>query len=110
MQTLRDYGFNFSLDDFGTGYSSLSYLKNLPFNELKIDKTFVSDLSGSEASCDIAYIIILMGKMLGMKVVAEGVETKEQLQKLQDMGCQYYQGYLFSRPILVDQLVKSITG
>jgi EAL domain-containing protein (putative c-di-GMP-specific phosphodiesterase class I) len=51
-----------------------------------------------------------MGKMLGMKVVAEGVETKEQLQKLQDMGCQYYQGYLFSRPILVDQLVKSITG
>lgn len=110
MQTLRDYGFNFSLDDFGTGYSSLSYLKNLPFNELKIDKTFVSDLSGSGASCDIVYIIILMGKMLGMKVVAEGVETKEQLQKLQDMGCQYYQGYLFSRPIPVDQLVTTIMG
>lgn len=109
MQALKDYGFNFSLDDFGTGYSSLSYLKSLPFDELKIDQTFVADIPGNQTSIDIVRIIILMGQTLGLKVIAEGVETKEQLQCLQAMGCHHYQGYLFSHAMPLDEFVTSIT-
>ena len=108
MQALKDYGFNFALDDFGTGYSSLSYLKSLPFNEIKIDQSFVADIPGNQTSCDIIRIIILMGQTLEMKVVAEGVETKEQYQYLQAMGCHHYQGHLFSESLPLEQFVASI--
>ncbi len=110
MQALKEIGFNFSLDDFGTGYSSLSYLKSLPFDEVKIDQTFVADIPGNHTSCDIVRIIILMGQTLGMKVVAEGVESQEQFQYLQAMGCHHFQGYLFSSPLPLEaflELMKS---
>jgi len=107
MQALKDRGFNFSLDDFGTGYSSLSYLKSLPFDELKIDQTFVSDVPENKMNCDIIRIIIQMGQTLNMKVVAEGVENKVQFQYLQAMGCHHYQGYLFSKPLPVEDFVAA---
>jgi EAL domain-containing protein (putative c-di-GMP-specific phosphodiesterase class I) len=109
MQALKDYGFNFSLDDFGTGYSSLSYLKSLPFDELKIDQTFVSDIPENKMNCDIIRIIIQMGQTLDMNVVAEGVENKVQFQYLQAMGCHHYQGYLFSKPMPIDDFVSATT-
>jgi diguanylate cyclase (GGDEF)-like protein/PAS domain S-box-containing protein len=109
MQALKDYGFNFSLDDFGTGYSSLSYLKSLPFDELKIDQAFVAETPGNQVGNDIVRAIILMGQTLGLKVVAEGVESKDQLEYLQSIGCQYYQGYLFFHPMPADELVLAIT-
>ena len=109
MQSLKEYGFNFSLDDFGTGYSSLSYLKSLPFDELKIDQSFVSDIPENQTSSDIIRIIILMGQTLGLKVVAEGVEKKEQFQFLQAMGCHNYQGHLFSKPLPIEEFVGSKT-
>lgn len=108
MRTLKDYGFNFSLDDFGTGYSSLSYLKSLPFDEVKIDQTFVADIPANHTSCDIVRIIILMGQTLGMKVVAEGVESQEQFQYLQAMGCHHFQGYLFSNPMPLEAFMESM--
>jgi EAL domain-containing protein (putative c-di-GMP-specific phosphodiesterase class I) len=107
MQTLKDHGFNFSLDDFGTGYSSLSYLKSLPFDELKIDQTFVSDIPDNKTNCDIIRIIIQMGQTLNLKVVAEGVEDKVQFQYLQGMGCHHYQGYLFSKPLPVEDFITA---
>jgi len=107
MQALKDHGFNFSLDDFGTGYSSLSYLKSLPFDELKIDQTFVSDIPENKMNCDIIRIIIQMGQTLNMIVVAEGVENKVQFQYLQAMGCHHYQGYLFSKPLPVEDFIAA---
>jgi diguanylate cyclase (GGDEF)-like protein/PAS domain S-box-containing protein len=109
MQALKDYGFNFSLDDFGTGYSSLSYLKSLPFDTLKIDRTFIAEMPGNQVSNDIVRIIILMGQTLDLRVVAEGVESKEQLQYLKAMGCHHYQGFLFSHPMPLDDFMASIT-
>lgn len=109
MQTLKDYGFNFSLDDFGTGYSSLSYLKSLPFDELKIDQIFVAETPGNQVSNDIVRTIILMGQTLGLKVVAEGVESKDQFEYLQSIGCLHYQGYLFFHPMSADELVLVMT-
>lgn len=109
MQALKDYGFNFSLDDFGTGYSSLSYLKSLPFDVLKIDRTFIAEMPGNQVSNDIVRTIILMGQTLDLRVVAEGVESKEQLQYLKAMGCHHYQGFLFSRPMPLDDFMASIT-
>ena len=108
MKSLKEYGFHFSLDDFGTGYSSLSYLKSLEFDELKIDKTFIADIPSSQTSCDIVKIIVLMCETLGLKVIAEGVETKEQLEYLQSIGCHYYQGYLFFHPMPLDEFVLAI--
>jgi diguanylate cyclase (GGDEF)-like protein/PAS domain S-box-containing protein len=107
MQALKKHGFNFSLDDFGTGYSSLSYLKSLPFDELKIDQAFVADIPENKTNCDIIRIIIQMGQTLDLKVVAEGVENKVQFQYLHAMGCHHYQGYLFSKPLPVDDFVAA---
>jgi diguanylate cyclase (GGDEF)-like protein/PAS domain S-box-containing protein len=107
MRALKDYGFNFSLDDFGTGYSSLAYLKSLPFDELKIDQTFIADIPDAMNS-DIIRIIIQMGQTLDLKVVAEGVENKVQFQYLQAMGCHHYQGYLFSKPLPAEEFATSI--
>jgi EAL domain-containing protein (putative c-di-GMP-specific phosphodiesterase class I) len=109
MQALKDYGFNFSLDDFGTGYSSLSYLKSLPFDELKIDQAFIAETPGNQVNNDIVRTIILMGQTLGLKVVAEGVESKDQLEYLKALGCHHYQGYLFFHPMPLDDFMASIT-
>ncbi len=107
---LHEQGIRLSVDDFGTGYSSLSYLKRLPLTELKIDKTFVDGLGVDDNDEAIAKAILGMAKALGLRTVAEGVETEEQLSWLQAYGCDQIQGYLLSKPISADefeQLLKS---
>lgn len=99
MTTLKAKGVGFSLDDFGTGYSSLSNLKQLPLDQLKIDPSFVRDLLVDPHDGAIAQTIITLGQTLGLSVVAEGVENREQLDFLTSMGCSTFQGYLFSRPV-----------
>ena len=99
MQQIRSLGVSLSIDDFGTGYSSLSYLKRFPANELKIDRSFIIDLQTHVTDRAIAETIVTLGHSLGMKVVAEGVETSDQMQILQNMGCDVFQGFLFSKAV-----------
>jgi diguanylate cyclase (GGDEF)-like protein/PAS domain S-box-containing protein len=99
LQTLRERGYGLSLDDFGTGYSSLVYLKRLPLDELKIDRAFVTDAERGGRDGALAATIIALGRELGLHVVAEGVETREQSAFLLRRGCNVQQGYLFSRPV-----------
>jgi EAL domain-containing protein (putative c-di-GMP-specific phosphodiesterase class I) len=99
MATLRARGVTFSLDDFGTGFSSLNNLKRLPLNNLKIDQSFVRNVLTDSTDASIARTIIALGNNLGLKVIAEGVETQHQRQFLLDCGCHYFQGYLYSRAV-----------
>jgi diguanylate cyclase (GGDEF)-like protein len=97
---LKVLGLSLSIDDFGTGYSSLSYLKQLPIDELKIDQSFIRDLTNDPNDVIIVETIISIGQKFGLEVIAEGVETQEQYEQLLSMGCEYFQGYLFGKPIL----------
>ncbi len=99
MHALRERGVRFSLDDFGTGYSSLSYLTQLPLDQLKIDQSFVRNISLKLSDAVIAQTIIGMAQNLGIEVIAEGVETEAQREFLEQHGCWRYQGYLFSKPV-----------
>jgi diguanylate cyclase (GGDEF)-like protein/PAS domain S-box-containing protein len=99
MRELGDIGIGFSMDDFGTGYSSLSQLKRLPLEQLKIDQSFIRDLGVGPNDDVIVETIIAMGRTMGFNVIAEGVETEDQLSFLVRYGCDAYQGYLFSRPV-----------
>jgi diguanylate cyclase (GGDEF)-like protein len=99
MEQLRSLGFALSLDDFGTGYSSLSYLKRLPFDQIKIDRSFVTSAISDPNDAFIVLMVATMGRMLGMDVIAEGVETMEQFDLLNGLGCKAYQGYLFGKPV-----------
>ncbi|MCJ2139099.1 putative bifunctional diguanylate cyclase/phosphodiesterase [Methylobacterium sp. E-066] len=110
LHRLRELGVRVSMDDFGTGYSSLSYLRSFPFDKIKIDRSFVKDLSDKPDGDAIIRAIAGLGKSLGMTTVAEGVETPEQMQRIRDEGCTDVQGYLISRPIPADDLLQFIAS
>ncbi|MFT7305757.1 MAG: EAL domain-containing protein (putative c-di-GMP-specific phosphodiesterase class I), partial [Candidatus Azotimanducaceae bacterium] len=108
MLVLKTKGVRFSLDDFGTGYSSLSYLGRLPIEQLKIDLSFVRDILNDKNSAAIAKTILSLGKSLNMEVMAEGVETEPQRECLASLGCHHYQGYLFSRPLPMEEFEEFV--
>jgi EAL domain-containing protein (putative c-di-GMP-specific phosphodiesterase class I) len=108
MKQLKDIGVQFSLDDFGTGYSSLQYLKKLPLDQLKIDQSFVRDLVKDTHDMSIVRTIIAMAKGLELDVIAEGVETVSQKNKLMSFGCHNFQGFLFSKPLPIEELNKKL--
>ncbi|WP_153110587.1 EAL domain-containing protein [Propionivibrio limicola] len=110
MERLTEKGVRFSLDDFGTGYSSLSFLKRLPLDQVKIDRSFVRDLLSDPDDASIVKTIIALGQSLQLKVIAEGVETQEQRDTLERIGCFHYQGYLFGRPVNSDSLAASVAA
>jgi len=103
MYELKALGIGFSMDDFGTGYSSLSYLKQLPLDQLKIDQSFVRDLTTDANDASIVQAIITMGSTFGLNVIAEGVETEAQHSYLERQGCHAFQGYLFGKPVPISQ-------
>ena len=109
LHRLRDLGVRIALDDFGTGYSSLSYLRSFPFDKVKIDRSFVTDLASGENGHAIIRAITTLAEALGMETLAEGVEDEEQLAILRREGCRSIQGYLLSRPMTAEQ-VKAWTG
>ncbi len=106
LHQLRALGVSLALDDFGTGYSSLSCLRNLPVNVVKIDRSFKRDLGSDQANDAVVNAVLAMAEGLSMTVVAEGVETEEQLAYLRDRGCGIAQGYLFSKPLSAEALSK----
>ncbi|HEY6549504.1 MAG TPA: EAL domain-containing protein, partial [Vicinamibacteria bacterium] len=99
LHRLREMGVELTLDDFGTGYSSLAYLKRFRFHRIKIDRSFVRDLPGDSDSVALVSAMMAMARGLGLEVVAEGVETAEQLAFLEAQGCRAFQGFLFSPPL-----------
>jgi diguanylate cyclase (GGDEF)-like protein len=110
LTTLRKAGFRLSIDDFGTGYSSLSFIKHLPVNSVKIDKSFVANIGHSDVDAGMARAIIDMAHHLGLSVVAEGVETEEQLEKLRSWGCDSLQGYHLCRPANLESTLAFVAS
>ena len=108
MERLKAIGCRLSIDDFGTGYSSLSYLKKFPINAVKIDQSFISDIPGDQNDVEISSAIIAMGHNLGLEVVAEGVETDEQMDFLHNQRCDYAQGYLIAKPMPFKELFEKV--
>lgn len=104
LRELSEMGVHLSIDDFGTGYSSLSYLKRFPIHTLKIDRSFIMDISDHKDDAAIAKAIILLAHSMNLRVIAEGVETKKQLDFLEEHGCNQMQGYLFSPPLPAEQI------
>ena len=106
LSRLRDLGLRLAIDDFGTGYSSLAHLKRFPLDLLKIDRGFIHDIPNSGDDMAISSSVIALGHAMGLKVLAEGVETQEQLSFLQDKGCDFFQGYFCSRPLPAEDFAR----
>lgn len=110
LASLQSYGINISIDDFGTGYSGLSYLRTLPINILKVDRCFVADIGTSDHDKAIVSAIVNMAKALDLRVIAEGVESRKQLEMLTEMGCEEAQGYFFGRPVSAEAARSLLLG
>jgi predicted signal transduction protein with EAL and GGDEF domain len=110
LHQLRSLGVRISMDDFGTGYSSLSYLRSFPFDKIKIDQSFVRDLTERPDSIAIIRAVAGLGLSFGMTTTAEGVETQEQVDKMRSEGCNEVQGYFFSKPVPASQIAELLAG
>jgi EAL domain-containing protein (putative c-di-GMP-specific phosphodiesterase class I) len=110
LTRLRGLGVGLKIDDFGTGYSSLAYLAQLPFDTLKIDRSFTLQLQGGDCNSEIVESILDMAHSLGMQVVAEGVERNDQLTRLISMGCEFGQGFFFSKPVSAEDAERLVAG
>ena len=110
LQEIKALGIRLAIDDFGTGYSSLSYLHRFPLDTLKIDRSFISDISAEGEGMEIARTILPMANNLRLDVIAEGVETIEQVLLLKKLQCKYGQGFFFSRPLSADGITAMLTG
>jgi len=106
--TFRDQGFSVSLDDFGTGYSSLSHLQKFPVDDIKIDRSFISQMFSDNSSMQIVRAAIDLAKTLDLGVVAEGAENKEEVDQLIELGCSYCQGYYFAKPLSLAETLEYI--
>ncbi|MFL5253283.1 MAG: putative bifunctional diguanylate cyclase/phosphodiesterase [Rhodopila sp.] len=109
LRALKALGLRIAMDDFGTGYSSLSYLRRFPFDKVKIDRSFVSDLPAGGESGAIVRAVVGLGASLGVTITSEGVETSQQLAYLRVEGCDQAQGYLFSRPVPSSEVAALVT-
>ena len=110
MNSLRAHDLEFALDDFGTGYSSLTYLRRLPVSEVKIDRSYVRRLLHDPADAAIVRAILALCDSLGLRAVAEGVETEAQLKRLLDDGCRWFQGFWFGQPQAPPRNPRQLTG
>lgn len=110
LTKIKELGVKLSIDDFGTGYSSLSYLQRFPIDTLKIDRSFVSAIDDSSENSEIVRTVVALANALQLEVIAEGIESIEQFRVLQDLGCQYGQGYLFSRPVAAGNAEVFLSG
>ena len=108
LKKIRDIGCSISIDDFGTGYSSLAYIKKLPFDVIKIDQSFIKDIPGKFQDEAIVNTVIELGKGLSLKIIAEGIEKKEQEEFLKKQGCCIIQGYLYSKPLSEKDIISYI--
>jgi EAL domain-containing protein (putative c-di-GMP-specific phosphodiesterase class I) len=109
LDALSKMEIDIAMDDFGTGYSSLSYLRRYPFNILKIDRSFINDITTDPADRELISATIAMAHSLGLRVIAEGVETEEQLEYLHSLGCDHAQGHLFSPPLCAAEITLMLT-
>ena len=105
LEVIKDLGVGVAIDDFGTGYSSLAYLRQFPVDILKIDRSFVTPITDSAESKVLLHTLVQLGKQLGLKTLAEGIEQHEQFWQLQDEHCDSGQGFIFARPLAVDAVV-----
>jgi EAL domain-containing protein (putative c-di-GMP-specific phosphodiesterase class I) len=110
LKKLKELGIIISVDDFGTGYSSLNYLKQFPIDVLKIDQSFIRDILVNKKDAAITSTIIHLGKSLGLEVIAEGVEYKNQVEFLDNAGCNKIQGYYYSKPLPYDEIEQKFLG
>ena len=110
LSALKSLGLRLAVDDFGTGYSSLAYLRRFPLDKLKIDQSFMRGVPTDQGNLEIVATIIALARTLNLTVIAEGVETHEQHQALCQLACEQCQGYLFSRPLSIEQLHDWLAG